>query len=144
MQNHAFRLSNLQVCKILIQADFPETHLNVLRPDVLMVSLRGGITKTKENWISKKGGCMFRCIPESFKTPSKDVPGTFSYISVPINTSVYKSQVGGLRAHNHATLWSNLQDCKISSRAEIPKLDRVWQQDVNKTWISHVKRMNNS
>ena len=28
--------------------------------------------------------------------------------------------------HNHATLWSNLQDCKISSRAEIPKLDRVW------------------
>ena len=29
--------------------------------------------------------------------------------------------------HNHATSWSNLQDCKISSRAEIPKLDRVWQ-----------------
>ena len=28
---------------------------------------------------------------------------------------------------NHATLWSNLQDCKIPSRAEIPKLDRVWQ-----------------
>ena len=26
-----------------------------------------------------------------------------------------------------ATLWSNLQVCKISSRAEIPKLDRVWQ-----------------
>ena len=30
--------------------------------------------------------------------------------------------------HNHATSWSNLQDCKISSRAEIPKLDRVWQK----------------
>ena len=29
--------------------------------------------------------------------------------------------------HNNAILWSNLQDCKISSRAEIPKLDRVWQ-----------------
>ena len=29
--------------------------------------------------------------------------------------------------HNHATSWSNLQDCKISSKAEIPKLDRVWQ-----------------
>ena len=24
---------------------------------------------------------------------------------------------------NHATLWSNWQDCKISSRVEIPKLD---------------------
>ena len=24
--------------------------------------------------------------------------------------------------HNHATLWSNLQDCKISSRVEISKL----------------------
>ena len=29
--------------------------------------------------------------------------------------------------HFIATLWSNLQVCKISSRAEIPKLDRVWQ-----------------
>ena len=29
--------------------------------------------------------------------------------------------------HNNATLWSNLQDCKISNKAEIPKLDRVWQ-----------------
>ena len=28
--------------------------------------------------------------------------------------------------HNNATLWFNLQDCKISSIAEIPKLDRVW------------------
>ena len=25
--------------------------------------------------------------------------------------------------HNHATSWSNLQDRKISSKAEIPKLD---------------------
>ena len=29
----------------------------------------------------------------------------------------------GNQVNNHATLWSNLQDCKISSRAEIPKLD---------------------
>ena len=29
----------------------------------------------------------------------------------------------------HATLWSNLQDWKISSRVEIPKLDRVWQKE---------------
>ena len=34
---------------------------------------------------------------------------------------------GGFLLHNHATSWSNLQDCKISSTAEIPKLDRVWQ-----------------
>ena len=32
--------------------------------------------------------------------------------------------VGGwFLMHNHATSWSNLQDCKISSTAEIPKLD---------------------
>ena len=31
--------------------------------------------------------------------------------------------VGGNQGDNHATLWSNLQDCKISSRVEIPKLD---------------------
>ena len=36
--------------------------------------------------------------------------------------------VGGKQVENHATSWSNLQDCKISSRAEIPKLDRVWQK----------------
>ena len=29
--------------------------------------------------------------------------------------------------HNNATLWSNLQDCKILSTTEIPKLDQVWQ-----------------
>ena len=29
--------------------------------------------------------------------------------------------------HFIATSWSNLQACKISSIAEIPKLDRVWQ-----------------
>ena len=29
----------------------------------------------------------------------------------------------GNQVDNHATLWSNLQDCKISSRVEIPKLD---------------------
>ena len=34
---------------------------------------------------------------------------------------------GWFLLHNHATSWSNLQDCKISSAAEIPKLDRVWQ-----------------
>ena len=31
--------------------------------------------------------------------------------------------VGGNQVDNHATLWSNLQVCKISSRVEIPKLD---------------------
>ena len=31
--------------------------------------------------------------------------------------------VGGNQVKNHATLWSNLQDCKISSRVEISKLD---------------------
>ena len=36
--------------------------------------------------------------------------------------------VGGwLQVHNKATSWPNLQDCKISSRAEISKLDQVWQ-----------------
>ena len=30
-----------------------------------------------------------------------------------------------------ATSWSKLQNCKISSRAEIPKLDRVWQYFLN-------------
>ena len=35
--------------------------------------------------------------------------------------------MGDFLLHNHATFWSKLQDCKISSRAEIPKLDRVWQ-----------------
>ena len=35
--------------------------------------------------------------------------------------------VGGNQVENNATSWSNLQDCKISSRVEIPKLDRVWQ-----------------
>ena len=39
-----------------------------------------------------------------------------------------RSLCGGLQVHNHATSWPNLQDCKISSRAEIPKLDRVWQK----------------
>ena len=31
--------------------------------------------------------------------------------------------LGGNQVENHATSWSNLQDCKISSRVEIPKLD---------------------
>ena len=31
--------------------------------------------------------------------------------------------VGGNQVENHATLCFNLQDCKISSRVEIPKLD---------------------
>ena len=35
--------------------------------------------------------------------------------------------MGGTQLENNATSWSNLQDCKISSIAEIPKLDRVWQ-----------------
>ena len=35
--------------------------------------------------------------------------------------------VGRFLVHFIATSWSNLQACKISSIAEIPKLDRVWQ-----------------
>ena len=31
--------------------------------------------------------------------------------------------MGGNQVENNATLWSNLQDCKISSQVEIPKLD---------------------
>ena len=31
--------------------------------------------------------------------------------------------LGGNQVENHATSWSNLQDCKISIKAEIPKLD---------------------
>ena len=41
----------------------------------------------------------------------------------------FPTRLGGWSpVQNHANLWSNLQDCKISSRAEIPKLDRVWQK----------------
>ena len=35
--------------------------------------------------------------------------------------------VGWSLVHFIATSWSNLQTCKVSSIAEIPKLDRVWQ-----------------
>ena len=31
--------------------------------------------------------------------------------------------MGGNQVENNATLWSNLQDCKISSQVEIPRLD---------------------
>ena len=33
------------------------------------------------------------------------------------------SRAYDILVHNHATLWSNLQDCKISSWADIPQLD---------------------
>ena len=58
-------------------------------------------------------------------------------IKVGFSTTAVVGWVGGWVAgwlggwsplQNHATSWSNLQDCKISSRAEIPKLDRVWQK----------------
>ena len=61
------------------------------------------------------------------KIHSRQLPTTIGkYIQ---NVKLYPGWwVGGwLQVHNHATSWSNLQDCKISSRAEIPKLDRVWQ-----------------
>ena len=35
---------------------------------------------------------------------------------------------GWLQVHNYATSWSKLQVCKISGRAEIPKLGRVIQK----------------
>ena len=35
----------------------------------------------------------------------------------------FEIHFSGNHVKNHATLWPNLQDCKISSRAEIPKLD---------------------
>ena len=38
-------------------------------------------------------------------------------------------------AHFIGTSWTNLQDSKISSWAEIPNLDRVWQKVVIKTTI---------
>ena len=53
--------------------------------------------------------------------------------------------VGGNQVDNHATSWSNLQARKISSRAEIPKLDRVWQYviNVNNPDLKHVTNVNN-
>ena len=61
--------------------------------------------------------------------PSKHLPGTFYYISIPLKDAVPKSQVtrrvvggggGGLQVHNHATSWPNLQDgtCKNSIQIE--------------------------
>ena len=47
---------------------------------------------------------------------------------------------GWSHVHIIATLGSNLQVCKISSRAEIPKLDQVWQLStcLRKTNMRHV------
>ena len=60
----------------------------------------------------------FRHPPDTHQTPTKVQPPTF-----------HKSSRAGLVGVTHftVTLWSNWQDCKISSRAEIPMLDRVWQ-----------------
>ena len=44
----------------------------------------------------------------------------------------FEIHFSGNHVKNHATLWPNLQNSKISSRAEIPKLDRVWQQSFQK------------
>ena len=44
--------------------------------------------------------------------------------------------VGWFLVHFIATSWSNLQTCKISSIAEILKLDRVWQYFKQKAIIS--------
>ena len=77
-----------------------------------------------------------RQLPDTFRTSS---PHPLRYL--PFSSLLYCMKVwfptragvgwwvgGWSPLQNHATSWSNLQDCKISSRAEIPKLDRVWQQ----------------
>ena len=40
-----------------------------------------------------------------------------------MNSDLWGGWVGGPQVKNHTTLWSNLQDCKISSKVEISKLD---------------------
>ena len=70
---------------------------------------------------------------QKLSRPSKHLPGTFCYISLPLKDAVPKSQVtrrvvgggggggGGLQVHNHATSWPNLQDgtCKNSIKIEL-------------------------
>ena len=88
-----------------------------------------------------------RHLPDTFQTPTRHFPDTFIHnrntqdelkTATYDNRRVYSkcqviSRVGGrwvggwLQVHNYATSWSNLQVCKISGRAEIPKLGRVWQ-----------------
>ena len=45
--------------------------------------------------------------------------------------------VGGNQVENNATLWSNLQDCKISSQGEIPKLDPSVAKIGNDVYSGH-------
>ena len=75
--------------------------------------------------------------PHTLKTPTKFQPSVLHKVGFSTRAGVgwvagwvaewVAGWVAGPPLQNHATLWSNLQDCKISSRAEIPKLDRVWQ-----------------
>ena len=70
-------------------------------------------------------------LPDTFLVPSRHTLDTHqisaSYVPLNYDFQLGRGVGGWFLLHNHATSWSNLQDCKISSRAEIPKLDRVWQ-----------------
>ena len=77
-------------------------------------------------------------LPVTIQITSRHPPGTLcthtrhqpniSFLGYIANNFQLGRWMGGwFLLQNHATLWSNLQVCKISSRAEIPKLDRVWQ-----------------
>ena len=69
-----------------------------------------------------------RQVPETFQLPLDTIhtPKMNSrqiYITIRKyfqNVKLYPGWWVGGWLHNHATSWSNLQDCKISSRAEIP------------------------
>ena len=74
--------------------------------------------------------------PHTLKTPTK-FQAPVLYKSLIFNQGRGGWVVGRSPVQNHATSWSNLQDCKISSRVEIPKLDRVWQS--NKIKSSKIK-----
>ena len=79
--------------------------------------------------------------PDIFQTPPNTLqtPSEVFFHKFWVTHWVGGWWAGGLQVHNHATSWPNLQDCKISSRAEIPKLDRVWQwSNNNVTPIKHL------
>ena len=81
----------------------------------------------------------------SLRTPSRHISAHLRMFldTPPIIVIQFRSScvgwVGGTQSGNNATSWSNLHDCKISSTAEIPNLNWVWQFY---TWIlGHVEIM---
>ena len=80
---------------------------------------------------------LFRYLSDTFQIPSRQYPATCLTSTKYLAPSDKNFDlavggwvggwvvgwVGGNQVENRATLWSNLQVCKISSRVEIPKLD---------------------